>query len=405
MNMQSQRDCIIQPRVARNELPWVIRHRLICNPERVASISVIVPAGGRNPFRVVTRVPVLPRVARSSQPWALLRHPFGILLFAAFWLAIALPGRAATILEDFATNPALRGWRAFGDASLFHWNAVNQNLEVTWDSSHTNSFYFLPLGTVLTHSDDFTFSFDVRLSDIRVGSTPGKSNEFEIAIGLINYRSATNSKAFRGAGVSATYGVRNIVEFDYFPDAGFGDTFATTVISTNNVFSPDQFPDSGLTLSLGDTFRLTLSYVASNQILHTAATKNGLPFSPLADVALAGKPDFRVDSFAVTSYSDAVQTGSPIYYGSVLAHGIVDNVQLTVPPITLPHLQVRQTNAMWLVEFAGVTNWIYTLEGSADFSMWTAVAPAITGTGVLAGLRDTNAPTGMMFYRVRAERP
>jgi len=118
----------------------------------------------------------------------------------AFWLVVALSGRAATISEDFAADPAARGWRVFGDASLFHWNATNQNLEVTWDSSHTNSFYFLPLGTVLTHSDDFTFSFDVRLSDIRVGSTPGKSNEFEIAIGLINYRSATNSKAFRGAG-------------------------------------------------------------------------------------------------------------------------------------------------------------------------------------------------------------
>src|SRR5204862_3829633 len=142
------------------------------------------------------------------------RNPIGILLlFAAFWLAIAPPGRAATLSEDFAAHPAAHGWRVFGDASLFHWNSTNRNLDVTWDSSHTNSFYYLPLGTVLTRSDDFMFSFDVRLSDIRVGSTPGKSNEFEIAVGLINYRSATNAKAFRGAGVSATYGVRNIVEF------------------------------------------------------------------------------------------------------------------------------------------------------------------------------------------------
>ena len=391
----------------------MIRQRLIANPERVASISVIVPARGRNPFKVVSRAAFFPMVVRSafarlrrgkSQPWALLRNPFGILLlFAAFSLAIALPLPAATISEDFATNPALRGWRAFGDASLFHWNAVNQNLEVTWDSSHTNSFYYLTLGTVLSKSDDFTFSFDVRLSDIRAGSTPGKSNEFEIAIGLISYRSATNAKTFRGAGVSPTYGVRNIVEFDYFPDAGFGDTFATTVISTNNVFSyQHNFP---LTLSLDDTFRLTLSYAASNQILHTTATKNGLPFSPLADVALAGKPDFRADSFAVTSYSDAVQAGSPMYYGSVLAHGVVDNVQLTVPPALLTDLQLQETNGMRSLEFSSLTNWIYTLEGSADFSVWAAVAPAAAGTGSLVSLRDTNAPAVKMFYRVRAERP
>src|SRR6266566_8025991 len=35
---------------------------------------------GRNPFRVVIDWTHDPRVARSSQPWALLRNPFGIRL-------------------------------------------------------------------------------------------------------------------------------------------------------------------------------------------------------------------------------------------------------------------------------------------------------------------------------------
>src|SRR4051794_1587780 len=35
---QSQRDCILQPRVARNELPWVNRHQAV-NPERVPPAS------------------------------------------------------------------------------------------------------------------------------------------------------------------------------------------------------------------------------------------------------------------------------------------------------------------------------------------------------------------------------
>src|SRR3989442_682556 len=38
--LQSQRDCVLQPRVARNELPWVTRLRC-SNPERVASVPQV----------------------------------------------------------------------------------------------------------------------------------------------------------------------------------------------------------------------------------------------------------------------------------------------------------------------------------------------------------------------------
>src|SRR5258708_34104423 len=279
-------------------------------------------------------------------------------LFLAIRLAFCLAGAgcaaAAVITEDFAADAAEGGWRTFGDASLFSWDATHQDLAVTWDSSHTNSFFYRSLGTVLTTGDDFSFSFDLRLSDLRVGSTPGKSNEFEIAVGLLNYRSASNANAFRGAGVSPTYGVRNIVEFDYFPDAGLGATFATTVISSNNVFAYAH--NDPLTLSIGDTFRLTLSYTASDQLLRTSALKNRPPLTPLPARSLAGKPDFRVDSFAVTSYSDAIQTGDPQYFGSILAHGVLDNVALVVPPPPLGKISLRQSNSLWLVEFTSLTN-------------------------------------------------
>ncbi len=320
-----------------------------------------------------------------------------------FCLAAALISQAAVLSEDFSTDPVARGWRSFGDTSLFHWDATNRNLAVTWDSSRTNSFFYQPLGTVLAKSDDFSFRFDVRLSDIRIGSTPGKSNEFEIALGLLNTRSATNANAFRGAGASATYGVRNLIEFDYFPDAGFGDTFATTVVSTNNVFAfAHNFP---LTLSTGDTFRITLTYTASNQLLRTSALRNGAPFAPLADVSLAGKPDFRVDAFAVISYSDAVQASAPAFHGSVLAHGTVDNVQLTLPPPPLAQVAVRRTNSLWRAEFVGRTNWVYTLEGSTNLAAWQRIGVTVTGTGGALSLMDTNAPMPEKFYRVRAERP
>ena len=223
---------------------------------------------------------------------------------------------------------------------------------------------------------------------------------------MINYRSATNSKAFRGAGVSSAYGVRNLVEFDYFPDAGFGDTFATTMVSSNNAFVyAHNFP---LTLTLGDTFRITMSYTASNQLLRTSATKNGASVGPLTDVSPTNNihfTDFRLDSFALINYSDAIQTGSAAFYGSVLAHGLVDNVQLTLPPPPLGNLHLWRSNSAWLAEFTSVTNWIYTLEASTNLRSWSDLPRSASGNGGTLSLADSNAPMGQAFYRVRAERP
>lgn len=329
-------------------------------------------------------------------------------LCIAVLLAVALPSGAAVFQESFATDPFVRGWRTFGDASLFHWSAANQNLEVTWDSSRTNSFFHLPLGTIVTKSDDFDFSFDVRLGDIRLGSTPGKTNEFQIALGLINYASATRTNAFRGAGQSSLYGVRNVVEFDYFPDAGFGETFASTVVSTNNrIYPMHNFP---LRMTTGDTFRITMTYAASNQLLRTSATKNGAPFglapgNTLADLSLAGRNDFRVDSFAVISYSDAIQAGPPAFHGSVLAHGAVDNVQVVVPAAPVSSVQLAFENSRWRAQFSSATNWTYTLERCTDLLSWASVSIAGTGTGAMLSLSDTNPSTMKAFYRVRADRP
>jgi hypothetical protein len=323
-------------------------------------------------------------------------------------LAAALPLGAAVFQEDFATDPAARGWRSFGDASLFRWNSTNQNLEVTWDSSHTNSFFHRPLGTIVTKSDDFSFSFDVRLGDIRLGNTPGKTNEFEIALGLINYASASRTNAFRGAGQSTAYGVRNLVEFDYFPDAGFGETFATTVVSTNNrIYPAHNFP---LRMTTGDTFRITVAYTAGDQLLRTSATKNGSPFglppeNTLGELSLAGRNDFRVDAFAIISYSDAIQTGPLAFHGSVLAHGIVDNIQVIIPPPPISNLRLSFANPAWQAQFMAARDWACTLERSEDMASWTPVSASIAGNGAMLGLQDNNPSAAKVFYRIRAERP
>jgi hypothetical protein len=323
------------------------------------------------------------------------------------WLIAALTGRAADFQETFASDPAARGWRNFGDASLHRWNATSQNLEVTWDSSRTNSFYYVPLGTILGQNDDFSVSFELRLTDIRVGSTTGKSNEFQIAVGLLNYSNATNANAFRGSGVSPAYGVRNTIEFNYFPDAGYGATFATVAISTNNrIYPVHNFP---LVLTTGDTFRIALNYTASNQLLRTSATRNASPYgmppnNSLGDLSLGGRQDFRVDSFAVISYSDVIP-GAPLsVQGSVLAHGTVDNIEFTVPlPVT--NLRLSRPNANWQATFSSRTNWSYSLERSVDLVLWEPASAAVAGNNGTILLTDPNGSVGKAFYRVRAGRP
>ncbi|HMC27595.1 MAG TPA: hypothetical protein VKM56_07350 [Verrucomicrobiae bacterium] len=332
-----------------------------------------------------------------------------LLLIVIFCVACRAIGGRAVISEDFATDPLARGWTIQGDASLFQWNRTNQNLEVTWDSSRTNSFFYVPLRTILTKSDDFSFSFDIRLKDIRTGVSVTRTDTFEIAIGLLNSRTITNANYFRGAGVSGAYGVRNLVEFDYFPQVGVIEaTFATTVVSTNNRFGyAHNFP---LEMTPGDLFGITVAYTASNQTLRTSATKNGAPFGKLPgnaldDVVLTGEPDFRVDAFGVSSYSDAIQTGTPDYWGSVLAHGVIDNVAITTPTPPLEHLALAISNSLARVTFDSRTNWSYTLQRSVDARSWSDAGITIAGTGGALSLSDSNAPPDQAFYRMRMERP
>ena len=266
-------------------------------------------------------------------------------------------------------------------------------------------FFHLPLGTIVSTNDPFSIAFDLRMNDLAIGTSSNKPYTFQIALGFVNSVSLTNPSAFRGAGQNATYGVRNTIEFDYFPDSGFGATFAPTVISTNNrVAFSDNHP---LTLTTGDLFRVTMSY--SNLVLRTQVTRNGSPYgltptNYLKDLALAAYPDFRVDALALINWSDAVQAGSTQFWGSILAHGVVDNILVTVPDAPVSHFIGMRSNATWRATFTSKTNWFYALERTVNFATWNVVSPTNGGVNGAMGLQDTNAPTNA-FYRIKAVKP
>ena len=150
--------------------------------------------------------------------------------------------------------------------------------------------------------------------------------------------------------------------------------------------------------------RITMGYTATNSTLTTVITTNGVSVGAIHSVQLSPFfTDFHPGAFAITSYSDEGQ--DPQYGGSLLATGVVDNVQLSFPEPPLQNISGFFQTGTWQVEFVSRTNWLYTLERTTNYQSWQAVSPPTQGNGTNLVLLDTADPVHSASYRVRAERP
>ncbi len=321
------------------------------------------------------------------------------LLHLVLALAFAMTARAATFNENFATHPLTRGWQMFGNTNLFAWDSTNQTLRVTWDSSQTNSYLHRPLGTLLTRADDFSLSFDLTFTDYASGVTANKPYAFPAALGLLNLDNATNVNFSRGVGINATYGPKNLVEFDFFPAFDiFQPTIAQTLVATNNsswLYNHDNLLD----LTPGETFHVTMNYTAANRTLATTVTNNGVQYGTTQVIVVSTNFDFRCATFSISSYSDIRDNAS------LLAHGTVDNLVVVTPPPPVQNFSGGFAGAAWLAQFTSRTNWLYTLDRTTNLLTWTAAAAAVPGNGGTLTLQDVNPPASGAAYRVRAQRP
>jgi hypothetical protein len=321
-------------------------------------------------------------------------------MLCVFVAIAALSVNAAVLTEDFSSDPALRGWQTFGNTNLAHWNSTNHNLEFTWDSSQTNTYFYHPLGTILGKSDDFVFSFDLTLKDLTPGPNPAKPYSFPICAGLQNFVNASSTNFFRGNGHLAP----NLVEFTFYPDTGFGPTVWPSFWSSNSVLNYNSSSDyTILDLPLNVRLQITMSYTASNKTAVTTITTNGISIGMINNAKLSATyTDYRVGTVAIPSYSDGAQ--SPGDAGSVLAHGIIHSISVTTPAPPVQDVALSFSNSTWRAQFAGLTNWKYFLETSSNLNSWTVVtsnAPVVNGP---VSLVDTNAAMTNGFYRVRALR-
>jgi hypothetical protein len=109
---------------------------------------------------------------------------------------------------------------------------------------------------------------------------------------------------------------------------------------------------------------------------------------------------FHVDAFAISSYSAAGQ--NPLYAGSVLAQGWIDNVTITLPEPATLQLRARDGG----VALDALAGWRYSLEASSNLTDWSQVAEALaSNSGELELWDPRDAWLPAQFYRVVAVRP
>jgi hypothetical protein len=308
---------------------------------------------------------------------------------------------AVTRTEQFASDPLNNGWEARGDTNLIRWVPADQNLRVTWDSSKANTYLRWPLGNIVTSEDDFSFSADLLLHDFTAGVRPEFPGTFQIAFGFQNRADADKLNFIRGTGADSP----NLVEFNYFPDSGFGPTVWPAMIPTNGVMNYSGTGDFSIfALPPGVPMKISLAYAASNHTVTLTITTNGAVVGQVVDAPLVDvQRGFRLDAFAIASYSEFGQ--NPQYPGSVLAHGAIDNIEIIIPPRPLGETTGRLISGEWIHEFETLPGWRYRLESSEDLVNWSEVGGEVNGTGTHATLRATNqSNSSHRFFRVKATR-
>jgi len=306
--------------------------------------------------------------------------------FAVAVLFVASLAQATLVREKFLTDPVADGWKVYGVTNLFQWNADAHVLNVTWDSSQTNSYYYLPLDRTYTKADGFFVQFDLNLTDTAA------VGYFQVAAGLCNFSNATSATFSRSTGVSP-----NLFEFDYFPDGpnSYGPSIDASMVDQSNQFY-FAFDDSQ-PMANETTYHVELIHWPGTSAIVGCVYTNGQPFTKFPKVDNYGANDFKLDTLAIFNYTT---TDDP-YGDSLLAHGTISNIAFASP---LP-IGLVQPSAAAKVQFGSDTNWLYTLQQSTDLVNWSAATPATPGNGTNLVLQANNPPADHAAYRVDATLP
>ena len=291
--------------------------------------------------------------------------------------------------EDFSVDPLVSSWVVHGDESLFEWNAEAGVLAVTWDSEKPNSSFYRPLGLVLTEADAFAFKFDIALDEVKVGHLDGQPYTFEVAVGLVDIESAKGDGLSRGTGSDSP----NLVEWNYFPDTGFGATVSPAIASGKSQFAAGfTFPAA---LAAGEKYSVRMEYDPGERTLKTFMLENSKAWKGIQSVKLQDDfSGFAVDAFSISSYT-AKGTES-----SLFASGTVDNLAIAVDRSQPRIVGARLIDWQWRARTFGFATADYLLERSADLHDWQPVGNGVRSDGFYLRLIDEETLDGGWFYRL-----
>jgi hypothetical protein len=270
-------------------------------------------------------------------------------------------------------------------------------MDVTWDSTQPNSYFYHPLGTTLTIADSFTVCLDITLNDLQCQPNPGLAN---LGVGLLNYNEATNSGFSRPDGFTP-----NLCEFDYYPDDGIDGNPEVTASLVDDVGGVTNFPDfyfiyDESPMNDSVTYHVVLSHPAGAAALYSTVYTNGQVYAVMGNAFFEGFSNFSLDTIAISSYE---QDASYDAY-DLLSHGTVGNFVVTFPGVSR-NLIGTVNNGVFQVELGTYTNWTYALVRSTNLVSWSSVSAGVSGSGNAITLCDSNAPAGQAFYRVSASQP
>ena len=291
--------------------------------------------------------------------------------------------------EDFSADPLTSSWVVHGDESLFEWDAEAGVLGVTWDSEKPNSGFHRPLGLVLTEADAFAFTFDIALDEVKAGHLDGQPYTFEVTVGLVDIESAKADGFSRGTGSDSP----NLVEWNYFPDTGFGATVSPAIASGKSQFAAGfTFPAE---LAAGEKYSVRMEYDPGERTLKTFMLENSKAWKGIQSVKLQDDfSGFAVDAFSISSYT-AKGTES-----SLFATGSVDNLAIAVDRSQPRIVGARLIDGQWRARTFGFATADYLLERSADLHDWQPVGNGVRSDGFYLRLIDEEPLDGGWFYRL-----
>jgi hypothetical protein len=210
-----------------------------------------------------------------------------------------------------------------------------------------------------------------------------------VALGLINSKLAKADGFSRGTGSDSP----NLVEWDYFPDTGFGATISSAIASAKSQFAAGfTFPAE---LVVGKKYSVRMEYDPAERTLKTFMLENDKAWKTIKTVALADDfVGFAVDAFSISSYT---AKGSEL---SLLANGHVDNLAIGVGRSKPRIVNTRLADGQWTARSFGYGTADYLLERSADLREWQSVENGVREDGFYLRLIDENLPVGDGFYRL-----